>query len=68
MTSEEDKMNILVQLFWICIAVLESDYEHEFILGLRHIHSFIYSPFQYSSYSFMNLLVHLLIHLYIFLS
>ena len=42
MTSEEDKMNILVQLFWICIAVLESDYEHEFILGLRHIHSFIH--------------------------
>ena len=34
-TSEEDKMNILVQLFWICIAILESDYEHEFILGLR---------------------------------
>ena len=28
-------MNILVQLFWICAAVLESDYEHEFILGLR---------------------------------
>ena len=38
MTSEEDKMNILVQLFWICIAILESDYEHEFILGLRHIY------------------------------
>ena len=33
--SQEDKMNILVQLFWICGAVLESDYEHEFILGLR---------------------------------
>ena len=33
--SQEDKMNILVQLFWICVAVLESDYEHEFILGLR---------------------------------
>lgn len=28
-------MNILVQLFWICLAVLESDYEHEFLLGLR---------------------------------
>jgi hypothetical protein len=28
-------MNILVQLFWICIAILESDYEHEFLLGLR---------------------------------
>ena len=23
--SQEDKMNILVQLFWICIAILESD-------------------------------------------
>ena len=33
--SQEDKMNILVQLFWICIAILESDYEHEFLLGLR---------------------------------
>ncbi len=33
--SQEDKMNILVQLFWICLAVLESDYEHEFLLGLR---------------------------------
>ena len=28
-------MNILVQLFWICLAVLESDYEYEFLLGLR---------------------------------
>jgi len=33
--SQEDKMNILVQLFWICVAILESDYEHEFLLGLR---------------------------------
>merc|ERR550517_962704 len=33
--SQEDKMNVLVQLFWICIAILESDYEHEFLLGLR---------------------------------
>ena len=28
-------MTILVQLFWICLAVMESDYEHEFLLGLR---------------------------------
>ena len=28
-------MNALVQLFWICIAILESDYEHEFLLRLR---------------------------------
>jgi hypothetical protein len=28
-------MNILVQLFWICLAVFESDFEHEFLLALR---------------------------------
>ena len=33
--TQDDKMNILVQLFWICLAVLESDYEHEFLLALR---------------------------------
>ena len=31
----DEKMNILVQLFWICLVVLESDYEHEFLLALR---------------------------------
>ena len=31
----DEKMNILVQLFWIGLVVLESDYEHEFLLGLR---------------------------------
>ena len=35
MANQDDKMSILVQLFWICLAVLESDYEHEFLLGLR---------------------------------
>ena len=34
-TAQDDKMNVLVQLFWICLAVLESDFEHEFLLGLR---------------------------------
>ena len=33
--TQDDKMSILVQLFWICLAVLESDYEHEFLLALR---------------------------------
>ena len=33
--TTDEKMNILVQLFWICLVVLESDYEHEFLLGLR---------------------------------
>ena len=32
---QDDKTNILVQVFWICLAVLESDFEHEFLLGLR---------------------------------
>ena len=35
LANQDDKMSILVQLFWICLAVLESDYEHEFLLGLR---------------------------------
>ena len=35
LATQDDKMSILVQLFWICLAVLESDYEHEFLLGLR---------------------------------
>jgi hypothetical protein len=34
-TTQDDKMNILVQLFWICLAVFESDFEHEFLLALR---------------------------------
>ena len=33
--SQKEKMNLFVQLFWICIAILESDYKHEFLLGLR---------------------------------
>ena len=33
--TTDEKMNILVQLFWICLVVLESDYEHEFLLCLR---------------------------------
>ena len=33
--QDGDKTNILIQVFWICLAVLESDFEHEFLLGLR---------------------------------
>jgi len=31
----DDRTNLLVQMFWICMAVLESDYEHEFLLAAR---------------------------------
>ena len=33
--QDGDKTNILIQVFWICLAVLESNFEHEFLLGLR---------------------------------
>ncbi|KAL0279789.1 UNVERIFIED_CONTAM: hypothetical protein PYX00_001270 [Menopon gallinae] len=34
-TSQDDKMTILAQLFWLAVSLLESDYEHEFLLALR---------------------------------
>lgn len=33
--SADDKMTILAQLFWLSVSLLESDYEHEFLLALR---------------------------------
>ena len=32
---QDDKLAILAQLFWIAVCLLESDYEHEFLLALR---------------------------------
>lgn len=32
---QDDKLSILAQLFWIAVCLLESDYEHEFLLALR---------------------------------
>lgn len=34
-TSQDDKMLILAQLFWLAVSVLESDYEYEYLLALR---------------------------------
>ncbi|KAK6628770.1 hypothetical protein RUM43_002586 [Polyplax serrata] len=34
-SSQDDKMTILAQLFWIAVSLLESDFEHEFLLALR---------------------------------
>lgn len=33
--SQEDKMTLLAQFFWIAVSLLDSDYEHEFLLALR---------------------------------
>lgn len=33
--GQDDKMTILSQLFWISVSMLESDYEHEFLLAMR---------------------------------
>ncbi|XP_067137576.1 protein furry [Centruroides vittatus] len=33
--SQEDKMALLAQFFWIAVSLLESDYEHEFLLAIR---------------------------------
>ncbi|KAK6173602.1 hypothetical protein SNE40_017022 [Patella caerulea] len=31
----EDKITLLTQMFWICVSLLESDYEYEFLLAVR---------------------------------
>lgn len=33
--SQDDKMTLLSQLFWLSLSLLQSDYEHEFLLALR---------------------------------
>ncbi|XP_022655915.1 protein furry-like isoform X2 [Varroa destructor] len=33
--TQEDRTNLLLQMFWIALSVLDSDYEHEFLLALR---------------------------------
>ncbi|XP_060809627.1 protein furry isoform X2 [Amyelois transitella] len=33
--TQDDKLTILATLFWVGGALLESDYEHEFLLGVR---------------------------------
>lgn len=33
--TQDDKMTIFTQIFWLAVSLLESDYEHEFLLALR---------------------------------
>lgn len=32
--NQDDKLTILAQLFWLAVSLLESDYEHEFLLAV----------------------------------
>ena len=40
---QDDKLTILATLFWVGASLLESDYEHEFLLGARLTQA-AYSP------------------------
>lgn len=40
--SQDDKLTILAQLFWLSVSLLESDYEHEFLLALRLLASVLH--------------------------
>lgn len=40
--TQDDKMMILAQLFWLAVSLLESDYEHEFLLALRLLTRVLY--------------------------
>ncbi|CAH0545977.1 unnamed protein product [Brassicogethes aeneus] len=33
--TQDDKLTILAQLFWLAVSLMESDYEHEFLLAVR---------------------------------
>lgn len=33
--TQDDKLTVLGQLFWLAVSLLESDYEHEFLLASR---------------------------------
>ncbi|XP_050432999.1 protein furry isoform X2 [Adelges cooleyi] len=33
--TQDDKLTVLGQLFWLAVSLLESDYEHEFLLACR---------------------------------
>ena len=33
--GQDDKLTLLAQLFWIAVSLLESDYEHEFLLAVN---------------------------------
>lgn len=33
--TQDDKLTILAQLFWLAVSLLESDYEHEFSLAVK---------------------------------
>ena len=39
----EDRLTILLQLFWIAVSLLESDYEYEFLLAVKFLEKVTHS-------------------------
>ena len=42
--AQQDKVTILTQLFWIAVALLESDYDYEFLLAVKLLSKVINFP------------------------
>ena len=40
--TQDDKLTILAQMFWIAVSLLESDYEYEFLLAVRLLDKVLY--------------------------
>jgi len=35
LSSDDERLTVLVQMFWISVSLLESDFEYEFLLAVR---------------------------------
>ena len=44
-SSFEDRLNLLSQVFWIFVSLLESDYEYEFLMALRSLDKVLFHLF-----------------------
>jgi len=41
--AADDRLTVLVQMFWISVSLLESDFEYEFLLAVRLLDK-VYQP------------------------
>ena len=42
-SAADDRLTVLVQMFWISVSLLESDFEYEFLLAVRLLDKVSYS-------------------------
>jgi len=42
--AADDRLTVLVQMFWISVSLLESDFEYEFLLAVRLLDKVNHSP------------------------